>query len=121
MTEQWKGFGIITYQMKKPDDPYLVLGRYILGILAYIAWFYIIYKAFALYGLTWYDPFDATLVCGGMYLLFAGYYYFKFIKEKKTFYDKVATGKIEDEDLKPMRKWVKLYVFWMIYTIVLEL
>ncbi len=118
MTEQWKGFGIITYQMKKSDDIYLVFGRYSLGILAYVAWFYIIYKAFALYGLTWVDPFGATILCGGMYLLFAGYYYFKFIKEKSTFYEKIHSGSIDDEDLKPMRKWIKRYVVWMIFTII---
>ncbi len=118
MTEQWRGFGIISYQMKKPDDPHLVFGRYCLGILAYVAWFYIIYKAFALYGLTWYEPFEATAICAGMYILFAGYYYFKFIKEKAAFYEKFYAGKIEEEDLEPMRKWVKRYIIWMISTIV---
>lgn len=117
MTEQWRGFGIITYLMKKEDDPYLMFGRYCLGILTYVAWFYIIYKAFALYGLTWFDPLPATVLCAGMYLLFAGYYYFKFSEEKSAFYQKVKLGNIEEEDLIPMRKWVERYIIWLIFTI----
>jgi len=118
MTEQWKGFGIITYHMKKSDDIYLVFGRYCLGILAYVAWFYIIYKAFALYGLTWFDPFAATVICATMYLIFAGYFFFKFNREKAVFYDKVASGTIVDADLETMRKWVRLYVIWLLSTII---
>lgn len=118
MTEQWRGFGIITYHMKKSDDIHLVFARYSLGLLAYVAWFYIIYKAFALYGLTWYDPFAATAICATMYLVFAGYYFFKFNKEKSQFYRKVHQGTIEDADLEPMRKWVKLYIIWLFSTLI---
>ena len=118
MTEQWRGFGIITYMMKKPTDPHIALARHCLGILAYIAWFYIIYKAFALYGLTWYDPLPATAICGGMYLLFASYYYYKFMADKKAFYSNMYRERIDEVDLEPMRKWIRRYIVWLIFTIV---
>ena len=118
MTEQFKGMGIINYQVKKADDIYLILGRYILGILTYIAWFYIMYKAFALYGLTWFAAFPATVICGGLYILVAGYQFFKFIKEKDAFYIKKATGNITEEDLIPIRKWVRRYIIWLVFTVI---
>ena len=118
MTEQWKGFGIITYQMKKSEDMVLEFGRNCLGILAYVAWFYIIYKAFALYGLTWFQPFEATVICSLLYLSFAGYYYFKFIEDRAAFYRKVYEGRINDWDFIPLRKWVRRYIVFLILTFI---
>ena len=121
MTEQKWGFGIITYKLNKSDDSRLVLGRYSLGILVYIAWFYIMYKAFALYGLTWFEPLAATTLLGGLYLIVAGHYFLKFRKERSAFYSKLFRGTLEEADLSKIRKWVKLYIIWMISTFIFGL
>jgi hypothetical protein len=118
MTEQYKGMGIITYQVKVADDIYMVLGRYILGILTYIAWFYFMYKAFALYGLTWFAPFPATVLCGGLYIIIAIYFYFKFLKVRDDFYTKKDKGRLSNDDLIPIRNWAKAYIIWLLFTFI---
>jgi len=107
---------------------YVSLFRYYLGVLTYVAWFYVMYKAFDLYSLTKYDAWSSVFLWSLLVCIIIYYLYRAHSRDARDLVSEIGRVKrldpaieqtftVDKGAIDKVRPWVNAYTFFLFLTI----